>query len=114
VIKYIGFNDHIPSFCEETNEAFSFSYLILEFAPFGDLYDLIAFSKVDFDEKLTRTYFHQLVEGLFYLHSNGVSHMDLKPANILLGKDFFAKNCRFRFIIYGWGSFNKESRDQEL
>jgi len=31
---------------------------------------------------------HQMVEGLEYLHSNGVAHLDVKPENVLFKKDF--------------------------
>jgi serine/threonine protein kinase len=95
VIKYLGYNHSLQSYCDETNENFYFSYLLLEFAPHGDLYDVVSFSKVHFDEKLSRTYFHQLVKGINYLHSNGVAHLDLKPDNILIGKKLSLENCRF-------------------
>jgi len=47
------------------------------------------------NEKLVRTYFRQLVEGLEYLHSEGVFHLDLKPGNLLLGQDYRLKITDF-------------------
>lgn len=47
------------------------------------------------DEKLVRTYFHELVAGLEYLHSKGIAHLDLKLDNILLGENFNLKFCGF-------------------
>jgi len=42
-----------------------------------------------------RTYFHQLISGLEYLHSQGIAHLDLKLDNLLLGKDFLLKITDF-------------------
>ena len=47
------------------------------------------------DEKLVRTYFRQLIEGLEYLHTNRVAHLDLKLENLFLGKDFKLKVADF-------------------
>ena len=86
-------------------EAKIFSYILMEYAPYGDFLDLITEYKVPFDDKLVRTYFHQLIEGLEYMHKSEAAHMDIKPENLLLGwkikangtKDFRApelrKNC---------------------
>jgi len=38
-----------------------------------------------FQKRFARTYFHHLVEGVDYLHKNGVAHLDLKLDNLLLG-----------------------------
>jgi len=37
----------------------------------------------------------EIVLGLEYLHSLGISHRDLKPENILLDKDYHIKLCDF-------------------
>jgi len=73
------------------------SYLLLELAPYGDFYELIRERKVPFDEKMLRTFFHQLIEGLEYLHSQGVAHLDLKPENLLLGENFLLKIADFDY-----------------
>lgn len=36
-----------------------------------------------------------MIDGLEYLHNEGVSHLDIKPDNILLSKDFELKICDF-------------------
>lgn len=76
-----------------------------------DLKDLLA--SVRFDEKLARTFFHHLVEGVSYIHSMGVSHLDLKLENLLLGADFNLKLADFDFaykkgdlVLQGYGTEN--------
>lgn len=36
------------------------------------------------DPSLRKKLFHQIVQGLYYLHVNNIIHRDLKPANILI------------------------------
>ncbi len=67
----------------------------MEYAPFGDFCDLLSSNVISNDEKLIRTYFHQLIDGLEYLHDKGVAHLDLKPENILLGEDYLLKIADF-------------------
>jgi len=71
------------------------SCILMEYAPHGDFFDLIKKYKKDINEKLVRTYFKQLIEGLQYLHENGVYHLDLKLENLLLGKDYEMKIADF-------------------
>ena len=40
---------------------------------------------------LARTFFHHLIEGLEYLHSNGIAHLDLKLEKLMLGTDYRLK-----------------------
>lgn len=37
----------------------------------------------------------QLISALYYLHSHRILHRDMKPQNILLGKDGVVKLCDF-------------------
>lgn len=71
------------------------SLKIMEFAPYGDFFDLVMNYGKIMDEKLVRSYFKQLIEGLEYLHCNGVSHLDLKLENILIGDEFTLKIADF-------------------
>lgn len=43
----------------------------------------------------TQHYFHQLMTGIDYLHSNHIIHRDIKPANILLTSDHVVKISDF-------------------
>jgi len=67
----------------------------MELAPYGDFADFLLNKRFYRDEKLARTYFQQLIEGLEYLHSKGVAHMDLKLENLLLGADCKLKIADF-------------------
>jgi len=78
------------------------SYILMEYAPYGDFFDFITKHREDLDDKLTRTYFRQLIEGVEYLHASGVAHLDLKPENLLLGADFNLKIADFDLShVYG-------------
>lgn len=71
------------------------SYIMMEYAPYGDLFDLLTNHGEKVDDKLMRTYFRQLIEGIEYLHKNGVAHMDLKLENLLLGDKYMLKIADF-------------------
>jgi len=72
-----------------------FSFILMEYAPYGDFYDHIVKLSDNLDDLLIRTYFHSLVEGVEYLHSQGVCHMDLKPENLLVGENYSLKIADF-------------------
>jgi len=71
-----------------------YNALVLEYAPFGDFYDLLISGGLN-DEYLVRQYFQQLIEGIEYLHSRNIAHFDLKLENLLLGDDFILKITDF-------------------
>ncbi|XP_071946341.1 serine/threonine-protein kinase 36-like [Antedon mediterranea] len=48
-------------------------------------------------EEQVRSIACQLVSALYYLHSHRILHRDMKPQNILLGKDGSVKLCDFGF-----------------
>jgi len=68
--------------------------LLTEFARFGDFYNVTKKGLLD-NEMLMRTYFHQLIEGIEYIHSQGVAHLDLKLENIMIGESFELKIIDF-------------------
>nr|KAF6409044.1 aurora kinase C [Rousettus aegyptiacus] len=59
-------------------------YLILEYAPSGELYQELQKSQT-LDEQRTAMIMEELADALTYCHENKVSHRDIKPENLLLG-----------------------------
>jgi len=68
--------------------------ILMEYAPYGDFFHLLTHYNIR-NEQIVRTFFHQLIEGLEYLHSKKIAHLDLKIENLLLGKDFDLKISDF-------------------
>ena len=88
-------------------------YTIMEFAPYGDLFDFIKDYKTKIDDKLIRTFFRELIDGVEYLHIKGIAHMDLKLENLLIAEDYNLKITDFDIsyiigdeIIYSKGTKN--------
>eukprot|EP01064_Diplonema_japonicum_P015181 TRINITY_DN22945_c0_g1_i1.p1 TRINITY_DN22945_c0_g1~~TRINITY_DN22945_c0_g1_i1.p1 ORF type:complete len:293 (+),score=43.43 TRINITY_DN22945_c0_g1_i1:53-931(+) len=71
-------------------------YLILDLLTGGDLFDRLEQAK-RFEEPVALDYFHQLISGLYYLHSQGIAHRDLKPENLLLDE-----NGQLRIADFGF------------
>jgi len=71
------------------------SYVLMEYAPHKDFLNMLLEREITLDDKMARTYFHQLIEGLEYLHSQGVYHLDIKLDNLLVGEDYQLKIADF-------------------
>ncbi|CAG8435616.1 3703_t:CDS:2 [Ambispora gerdemannii] len=56
---------------------------VMEYCAGGDLYSLIVNSG-GLETEEANCFFGQLINGVKYLHDNGVAHRDLKPENLLL------------------------------
>lgn len=74
-------------------------YIILEFAPGGELYKQLT-NKVRFSESLTARYIHDLAIALNYCHSKHVIHRDIKPENLLIGKGGDIKIADFGWSVH--------------
>mmetsp|Transcript_25243 Transcript_25243/g.22247 ORF Transcript_25243/g.22247 Transcript_25243/m.22247 type:complete len:191 (+) Transcript_25243:190-762(+) len=76
------------------------SLILTEFAPNGDVYDLSTNHNAELvnNEKLVRTYFRQLIEGIEYLHNNNLAHLDIKAENLLLDEHFRLKIADFDMV----------------
>ncbi|KAF4042099.1 Protein kinase domain [Phytophthora infestans] len=71
-------------------------YLVLEYAPFGELYKELAKEK-HFSDAVAAHYVSQVVEALKYCHSCNVIHRDIKPENLLIGH-----NKTIKLADFGW------------
>lgn len=60
--------------------------IFLEYVPGGSVRSLLSKFK-KFDELVVRKYSEHLLQGLTYLHSNGIVHRDIKCANLLVDHD---------------------------
>ncbi|KAJ3119735.1 hypothetical protein HK098_005201 [Nowakowskiella sp. JEL0407] len=58
--------------------------IVMDYVPSGDLFDFICKGKMK--EKDAAKLFAQIVSAVFYLHSQGIAHRDLKLENILMDK----------------------------
>ncbi|EGR28361.1 protein kinase domain protein [Ichthyophthirius multifiliis] len=61
-------------------------FVVTEYIPGGDLYDVIA-SQGRLPDQEAKKYFRQIVAGIDYCHRNLVAHRDLKPENILIDEN---------------------------
>ncbi|PNY27545.1 Septation [Tolypocladium capitatum] len=83
IVKYIGF--------VKSTDCLN---IILEYCENGSLHSILkAYGK--FPENLVGVYMTQVLQGLNYLHDQGVIHRDIKGANILTTKDGTVKLADF-------------------
>jgi serine/threonine protein kinase len=73
-----------------------FIFLVMEHCEGGTLLNYIIEGKLN-DQSETKRLFHQIAKGISYLHSQGISHGDIKPDNIVLTSD-----CNAKIIDFGY------------
>ncbi|XP_069547078.1 aurora kinase A [Brachyistius frenatus] len=83
-------------------------YLILEFAPKGELYSELQRCG-SFPEDKSATYIMELADALNYCHTKKVIHRDIKPENLLLGA-----NGELKIADFGWSVHTPSSRRSTL
>ena len=61
-------------------------FIIMEYCKLGELFDyIVKYKRLGEDE--SSNFFYQLINGVEYIHSQGIAHRDLKPENLLLTED---------------------------
>ncbi|KAG0300701.1 Chk1 protein kinase [Dissophora globulifera] len=87
----------------ESKEEEECIYIFVEYAAAGELFDKIEPDR-GIQEDLAHLYFLQLIAGVKYMHSRGISHRDLKPENILLDSSGTLKISDFGFAtVFKYG-----------
>lgn len=78
---YNGRWNHVMEFCEE-----------------GDLFGLVSQKYLSREDRLLDRLclFKQIVQGIHYLHANGIAHRDIKLENLLLTKE-----CKLKITDFG-------------
>ncbi|XP_010522353.1 PREDICTED: mitogen-activated protein kinase kinase kinase NPK1-like [Tarenaya hassleriana] len=74
------------------------SNLLMEYAPYGTVAEAAAKNNGGgggLDESLIVKYTRQILRGLEYLHSKGITHCDAKGSNVLIGKNGHAMIADF-------------------
>ncbi|XP_055348902.1 aurora kinase C-like isoform X2 [Paramacrobiotus metropolitanus] len=79
-------------------------YLILEYAPNGELYKLLE-HKGRFSDTEAATYVYELTTALMYCHERKIIHRDIKPENLLLG--IYGE---LKIADFGWSVHSPSSR----
>ncbi|GJJ71039.1 hypothetical protein EMPS_03389 [Entomortierella parvispora] len=83
-------------------------FLVLEYAPQGELYKKMR--KVGrFSEEQASRYIFELATALSYLHRKNVIHRDMKPENLLLGL-----NGELKISDFGWSVHSPQTRRKTL
>jgi len=80
-------------------------WICMEYCPAGSLWDLVAHRRANFaalgfwPEEQVLWWFAQLAQALAHVHARGVVHLDLKPANLLLARDWSLRLCDFGLSV---------------
>lgn len=61
-------------------------FIVFEYVEF-DLYGILKSPSAKLTKQHIKSYMHQLLNGMFYMHTQAVLHRDIKSANILLTRD---------------------------
>ncbi|XP_074339375.1 MAP3K epsilon protein kinase 1-like isoform X3 [Apium graveolens] len=89
IVKYLG-----------SSKTTSHLHIFLEYVENGSLANIIKPANFDpFPESLVAVYITQVLEGLVYLHEQGVIHRDIKGANILTTKEDYRQRLDAKTLL---------------
>ena len=84
---------------QDTYESSEFYYMMLEWCDGGTLEDMLQLRRKLTEEEV-KLIAHQLLIGVLYLHTNGIVHADIKPANILFSSTAAATTSTIDLMYY--------------
>ena len=73
--------------------------IIMEYCEGGELFNYIV-EKQRLSENESAFFYYQIIQGVEYIHSQGIAHRDLKPENLLLDK-----NKKIKIIDFGLSNY---------
>ncbi|QSL66999.1 hypothetical protein MERGE_001386 [Pneumocystis wakefieldiae] len=103
-------SEHIISYKTSFSEN-GYFFIVLEYYPLGDLYESIISNRLPKDTEAIRSFMLQLIDGISFLHKNGVYHRDLKPENILLFHDVENNSISVKIGDFGLATTQKVVND---
>ncbi|EDR28105.1 cell division control protein 15, CDC15, putative [Entamoeba dispar SAW760] len=102
---------HIVRYIAST-ESHGFLYIIMEYMESGSLLNIVKkFNHLN--ESLSAKYIHQVLDGLAFIHDQGIVHRDIKAANILVAKDGSVKIADFGVSVQMNGNEKQEGGSDE-
>lgn len=94
VVALYGYDGDVKYEHGDGKEPSSCYCMALEVCEGGELFDIVYYTG-KLEEKIARTVFTQIVDGLQAMHKHGLCHRDIKPQNILLTRQFQVKIADF-------------------
>ncbi|CAD8094894.1 unnamed protein product [Paramecium sonneborni] len=92
-------------------------YFVSEHCPFGDLgniiqdvYQFYINTQSQELEYFIKVYIYQITQAIIYLHNEGIAHLDIKPKNILIDKNYNLKLTDFATCFF----FEENKQPHEL
>jgi len=85
-----------------------FYYVVVELVQGGEIYEQL-YSIRNFNERDASKIMEQIFSAVFYLHSKGIVHMDLKPENMILDAQN-RKDLTIKLIDFGIANFYTKTK----
>ena len=83
-------NVHVVKVCDCFEENGT-AYYVMEYVDGDDLKGRLQQRRKPYSEKTVRNYLRQILDGLSAIHSAGLLHLDIKPANIMVTRRGYVK-----------------------